>query len=493
MPLHGTPGKREVSREGRSKRSGLFSGSFSPDSNSPLFDRDLETEIHEELPADPVSVNEELNEIFFFIHVRVHAEGIHDLEREITFFGDTDVLEKTRPVIVHAEGVPAGEVNGIRSAPLPGTIAISCVVAITLLIAAESVSGTSAMTMRTGPRISDSFLLRVSFRPSGTTSTGHRVNAKGAVDKIRGRHPALQTASTTSQSIALANSVLSSGARTQERRVLGFSGLKGMIAGIPIIAPSLFGIGPQIYDDPLWEIPRLAYPQYGPINEIAYLMYISIPMLSQVITYSKNVFLPLTTVCHNRCKYCSFRTPVQEGCVMQPQNVLDTMKRGASLGCTEALFTFGERPGLEPGFEKYLSKYGYSDILDYCYDMNEMAIKIGLLPHTNAGVLTQEEMERLSEVNASMGLMLETTAQIKAHENSPGKDPVARIEMIESAGRLRIPFTTGILLGIGETARDREESLTVIRDLHRRYDHIQEVIIRTSAQKRELLWHATNP
>jgi len=125
--------------------------------------------------------------------------------------------------------------------------------------------------------------------------------------------------------------------------------------------------------------------------------------------------------------------------------------------------------------------------------MNEMAIKIGLLPHTNAGVLTQEEMERLSEVNASMGLMLETTAQIKAHENSPGKDPVARIEMIESAGRLRIPFTTGILLGIGETARDREESLTVIRDLHRRYDHIQEVIIQNFCPKRELLWHATNP
>ncbi len=212
-------------------------------------------------------------------------------------------------------------------------------------------------------------------------------------------------------------------------------------------------------------------------------MYTDIPMPSRILTYSRNVFLPLTTVCHNRCRYCSFRTPVREGCILPPQTVIETVRQGARLGCTEALFTFGERPGLEAGFTAHLSRYGYTDILDYCYAMAEKTIDLGLLPHTNAGVLTFEEMERLSEVNASMGLMLETTAKIKAHESSPGKDPAVRIEMIENAGRLRIPFTTGILIGIGETSRDWEESLAVIRDLHRRYGHIQEVIIQNFCPK----------
>lgn len=206
-------------------------------------------------------------------------------------------------------------------------------------------------------------------------------------------------------------------------------------------------------------------------------------MVVRIITFSRNIFLPLTTVCHNRCGYCSFRTPVREGCVLPPGTILETVRQGAILGCTEALFTFGERPGLEPGFNTHLARYGYRDILDYCFDMAEKTIGLGLLPHTNAGVLTYEEMKRLAEVNASMGLMLETTARIKAHENSPGKDPAVRIEMIENAGRLRIPFTTGILLGIGETVRDREESLTVIRDIHRRYGHIQEVIIQNFCPK----------
>ncbi len=206
-------------------------------------------------------------------------------------------------------------------------------------------------------------------------------------------------------------------------------------------------------------------------------------MPQRIITYSRNVFLPLTTVCHNRCGYCSFRTPVREGCVLPPSSALDIVQRGAALGCTEALFTFGERPGLEPGFTAMLSRSGYRDILDYCYDLCEKTIDAGLLPHTNAGILTFEEMERFSRVNASMGLMLETTARLDAHCNSPGKDPAVRIEMIENAGRLRIPFTTGILLGIGETMEDREESLMVISDLSRRYGHIQEVIIQNFCPK----------
>src|SRR5690606_6400990 len=128
-------------------------------------------------------------------------------------------------------------------------------------------------------------------------------------------------------------------------------------------------------------------------------------------------------------------------------------------------------------------RYGYSDILDYCYDLCLLSIEHGLLPHTNAGIMTKDEMERFREVNASMGLMLETTADLPAHANSLGKNPATRIQMIEEAGSLKIPFTTGLLLGIGETMEDREESLMVIRDLHRSYGHIQEVILQNFCAK----------
>jgi len=197
----------------------------------------------------------------------------------------------------------------------------------------------------------------------------------------------------------------------------------------------------------------------------------------RTITFSRNIFLPLTTVCRNRCGYCCFRTPVQDGCLMAPGVAEQTIRQGAALGCTEALFTFGERPDLEPGFDAYLRKAGYSHFLDYLHALCQYSIDCGVLPHTNAGILTYDEMQRLREVNASMGIMLETTADLPAHRNSPGKQPEVRIAMIEDAGKLRIPFTTGLLVGIGEKETDREESLATIRDLHRRYGHIQEVII----------------
>jgi 7,8-didemethyl-8-hydroxy-5-deazariboflavin synthase len=206
-------------------------------------------------------------------------------------------------------------------------------------------------------------------------------------------------------------------------------------------------------------------------------------MQHRVITFSKNVFLPLTTVCRNRCGYCGFRTPVQEGCIIVPGEVEETIRYGASIGCTEALFTFGERPEEEPGFSSRLGRFGYSTILDYCEEMCRKSIRYGVLPHTNAGILTYEEMERLRAVNASMGLMLETTARIPAHATSIGKEPEVRLAMIEDAGKLRIPFTTGLLLGIGETMTDREDSLLAIRDLHRRYRHIQEIIIQNFCPK----------
>jgi FO synthase subunit 1 len=203
----------------------------------------------------------------------------------------------------------------------------------------------------------------------------------------------------------------------------------------------------------------------------------------RTITYSRNVFLPLTTVCRNRCGYCSFRTPVHPDAILSPARVRHTLEQGAALGCTEALFTFGERPEEEEGFSALLSGHGYESILAYCHAMCQESIARGLLPHTNAGILSYEELAYLRPVNASMGIMLETTARLPVHRQSPGKDPEKRIQMLEDAGRLRIPFTTGILIGIGERMQDREESLTVIRDLHRRYDHIQEVIIQNFCPK----------
>ena len=205
--------------------------------------------------------------------------------------------------------------------------------------------------------------------------------------------------------------------------------------------------------------------------------------MGRVITFSRNVFIPLTTVCRNRCDYCGFRTPVREGCILTPRGVENLLHHGSAMGCTEALFTFGERPEAEPGFSAMLSAMGYRSILDYCYEMCKLSIEMGLLPHTNAGVLTFQEMDRLREVNASMGLMLETVAEVPAHRNSPGKRPEERIRMMEDAGKLRIPFTTGILVGIGDTMGDREESFMLIRDLHRRYGHIQEVIIQNFCPK----------
>jgi FO synthase subunit 1 len=168
---------------------------------------------------------------------------------------------------------------------------------------------------------------------------------------------------------------------------------------------------------------------------------------------------------------------------MGPEEVERTIRQGAALGCTEALFTFGEQPEMEPGFDRYVRGTGYQRFPEYLMAMCRYSVGAGVLPHTNAGVLTYDEMETLREVNASMGIMLETTADVPAHRNSPGKQPEVRLAMMEDAGKLRIPFTTGLLVGIGETMADRETSLCAIRDIHRRFRHIQEVIIQNFCPK----------
>jgi FO synthase subunit 1 len=168
---------------------------------------------------------------------------------------------------------------------------------------------------------------------------------------------------------------------------------------------------------------------------------------------------------------------------MLPSEVEDLLRRAKEADCAEALFTFGERPYEIPGFHAMLKEIGYENSVDYLVSLCRMAIDIGLLPHSNPGLLTFDELKELKPINASMGLMLETTASLEAHRSSPGKEPELRIWMIEDAGRLKIPFTTGLLIGIGETWGDRVCSLETIAGLHLQHKHIQEVIIQPFSPK----------
>jgi FO synthase subunit 1 len=203
------------------------------------------------------------------------------------------------------------------------------------------------------------------------------------------------------------------------------------------------------------------------------------------VSFSRNVFIPLTNVCRNKCGYCGFRRDIQSGeaYLLAPEDVISILKRGKAVGATEALFTFGELPELIPEFKDWLSRLGYTKTLDYLYDLCKLALEYGLLPHSNPGIMSYSEMKKLKSVNASMGLMLETTAKLKVHRLSPGKAPEERLKVIENAGKLKIPFTTGLLIGIGETWLDRVEALLAISKLQNQYDNIQEVIIQNFVPK----------
>lgn len=207
--------------------------------------------------------------------------------------------------------------------------------------------------------------------------------------------------------------------------------------------------------------------------------------MTDFVTFSRNVFVPVTNVCRNRCGYCTFRRDPDEAgsCFMSPQDVLPILKEGKKAGCTEVLFTFGEYAEEIPEYKNWLEELGFSSNVEYVIHLCKLAIKIGLLPHTNAGVLNYTELEALKPWNASMGLMLETTGMVAAHFNCPGKHPDVRIKTIKYAGELQIPFTTGILVGIGETLDDRIDSLQCISKLHKEYGHIQEVIVQNFIPK----------
>ena len=205
-----------------------------------------------------------------------------------------------------------------------------------------------------------------------------------------------------------------------------------------------------------------------------------------VITYSRKVFLPLTNLCRDYCGYCVFRRdPSDPGAhTLTPQEVLQVAKAGEKLGCREALFSLGDKPELQfPEMRAALRKLGYKSTLHYLEAMCELVLReTSLLPHANPGLMSAEWVRRLGAVCPSLGLMLETTSRAllrpgAAHDRAPDKIPARRLRTIEAAGKEQIPFTTGLLVGIGETPADRVDTLLAIRDLHQRYGHIQEVIV----------------
>jgi FO synthase len=210
------------------------------------------------------------------------------------------------------------------------------------------------------------------------------------------------------------------------------------------------------------------------------------------ITFSAKVFVPLTTLCRDYCGYCTFRKdPGEPGAfTMTPEEVLALVKAGERLGAKEALFSLGDKPeALFPEHREFLRRMGHRTTLSYLRAMSELTLaETGLLPHVNPGLMSERDMIALREVSVSMGIMLESTSTRllgpgAAHDRAPDKVPARRLRTIERAGALAIPFTTGILIGIGETHAERVASLLAIRELSERYGHIQEVIIQNFRAK----------
>ncbi len=215
----------------------------------------------------------------------------------------------------------------------------------------------------------------------------------------------------------------------------------------------------------------------------------------RVVTCSRKVFIPLTNLCRDTCGYCTFvRQPDDpQAHTMAPEEVLAVARAARRAGCKEALFSLGDKPELKyPSYRRWLKQRGYASTLQYLRDMCELVHReTGLLPHANPGLMTEEDIACLRPVSVSMGLMLETvSARLlrpgMTHYRCPDKVPKQRLATIEAAGRLRVAFTTGILIGIGETPEERVDSLFAIKELHERYGHIQEVIVQNFRAKPDI-------
>lgn len=215
----------------------------------------------------------------------------------------------------------------------------------------------------------------------------------------------------------------------------------------------------------------------------------------RTVTYSRKVFVPLTNMCRDTCGYCTFvkHPDSPEAGILDPDQVLRMARRGEAKGCKELLFSLGEKPELRHDKAKAgLARLGHTRMTDYLADMCALVLaETSLMPHVNAGTLSDDEIERLRPVSASMGMMLETISRRlnrvgEAHHACPDKTPLQRLRTLERTGRRHVPFTTGLLIGIGETWEERIEALHAINDVHRRHGHIQEVIIQNFQRKPDI-------
>lgn len=277
---------------------------------------------------------------------------------------------------------------------------------------------------------------------------------------------------------------------------------------------SLNHTGPSLRDNLFQEI--LDAARTGPVTrdmarvliraqeeELDWLLQAAVELRARLkgskVSYSKKVFIPLTNLCRDYCGYCTFRKdPGQLAAhTMTPDEVIAVAESGARFGCKEALFSLGDRPeALFPEMHETLRRLGHQSTLSYLASVCELVLnETGLLPHINAGLLARKDIESLRKFSPSMGLMLESVsdrlgAPGMPHENAPDKRADLRLKTIEEAGRQKVPFTTGILIGIGETLDERVDSLFAIRDLHDRYGHVQEVIIQNFRAKPDIPMHA---
>ncbi len=232
------------------------------------------------------------------------------------------------------------------------------------------------------------------------------------------------------------------------------------------------------------------------ISDLPLLLNVASVLRDQVhlnrISYSRKVFIPLTQLCRDVCHYCTFAQPPRQGqrAYLTRDEILQIARAGVDAGCKEALFTLGDKPELRYGVvRRELAQLGHSTTIDYLAEMAELVWKeTGLLPHANPGVLTANDITKLRRVSVSQGIMLESISerlcgQGGVHYGSPDKQPSVRLEAIRLAGELQVPFTSGILIGIGETRRERIDALLALRNLHERYGHLQEIIIQNFRAK----------
>lgn len=214
----------------------------------------------------------------------------------------------------------------------------------------------------------------------------------------------------------------------------------------------------------------------------------------RTVTYSRKAFFPITNLCRDRCAYCTFRRDEDEdgAWTMQPEEIRAWSERARRLLCHEALMCLGDKPEAAfPRYRSFLTARGHASTIEYVAEACRIALDAGLLPHSNPGLMSARDLELLRPLNASLGLMLESVGPTlrrkgHAHYYAPDKEPALRLQVLRDAGEQRIPFTTGLLIGIGETLEDRADTLLAIAGLHQRYGHVQEVIVQNFRAKPEI-------